>query len=118
MKIAVATEGDMVAAHFGRCAEYTLAQVIGGRVLEKERIANPGHEPGFLPRFLAGLEVEVIIAGGMGPRALGLFAERDIEAIIGATGPVDRALEDYASGKLVTGESSCEHGAGDGHECG
>lgn len=65
-----------------------------------------------------GLGVEVIIAGGMGPRARELFAERDIEAIIGASGPVDQVLEDYAAGKLVTGESACEHRPGDGHRCG
>lgn len=118
MKLAVATDGTMVAAHFGRCEAYTLVDVAGGQVGGREVVANPGHEPGFLPRFLAGLGVDVIVAGGMGPRAQGLFAERGIRTVVGVTGPVDKALEHFAAGRLAAGDSLCEHGPGHEHDCG
>jgi predicted Fe-Mo cluster-binding NifX family protein len=99
----------MVAAHFGRCEAYTLADIEDGQVVKSEIVANPGHEPGFLPGYLAERGVNCIVAGGMGPRAHGLFAERQIETIVGVSGSVAAALEALAKGELKGGESTCDH---------
>lgn len=121
MRVAVATDNGMVSAHFGRCSEYTLAEVEGGKVVKTELIANPGHEPGFLPGFLAEKGAKVIICGGAGPRAQALFAEQDIEMCMGISGPVAAVLEQYAAGNLTAGSSTCDHHSkGDGthqHGC-
>jgi len=109
MRVAVSTDGDMVAAHFGRCEAYTLAEIEDGKVVKSETIANPGHEPGFLPGYLAERGVTCIVAGGMGPRAHGLFAERGIETIVGVSGSVPGALDALAKGELEGGESTCDH---------
>ncbi|NLC52248.1 MAG: hypothetical protein GX764_08115 [Firmicutes bacterium] len=115
-RVAIATDGARVAQHFGRCPSYTLVDIENGKVVGKNVIANPGHEPGFLPRFLGEKGVDCIIAGGMGPRAQGLFAEQSIRTIIGIAGQVEEVIENYLSGTLEAGESFCEHGSG-GHEC-
>lgn len=73
MRIAVATENGQVAQHFGRCPEYTLLDVESGQIRSKVVIPNPGHQPGFLPPYLAEKGVSCIIAGGMGPSAQDLF---------------------------------------------
>lgn len=99
----------MVAAHFGRCEAYTLAEIEDGKIMTRETIANPGHEPGFLPGYLAAHGVNCIVAGGLGPRAHGLFAERGIETIVGVSGAVSDALEALAKGELMGGESTCDH---------
>jgi predicted Fe-Mo cluster-binding NifX family protein len=117
MIVAVATENSMVAGHFGRCAQYTLFSVAGEKISEKKVIPNPGHEPGFLPGYLAGMGVKCIIAGGMGPRAQALFAGEGIETFVGITGPVGDVIDAYLSGELESGESSCEHLQGN-HSCG
>ena len=109
MRVAVSTDGNMVAAHFGRCEAYTLADIQDAKVVKSETIANPGHEPGFLPGYLAERGVECIVAGGMGPRAHGLFAERGIQTIVGVSGSVSDALEALAKGELESGESTCDH---------
>lgn len=111
MKIALATEGNMVAAHFGRCPQYTIVEVSDGEVKSRTVIPNPGHEPGFLPGYLARLGVDVIIAGGMGPRAQGLFSERGIKTVVGVSCSVDEAIRGYLDGTLKPRESSCEHEA-------
>jgi len=113
-KIAVATDGEQVAQHFGRCPSYTIAQVEDGRVVSQEIISNPGHEPGFLPGYLAERGVGVIIAGGMGPRAEGLFAQRGIEAVVGAYGPVDKVLQAYLGGSMELDANICDHGPAQG----
>lgn len=109
MKIAISTEGGNVSAHFGRCPSYTIADVENGKVVRVEEIPNPGHEPGFLPRFLAQKGVSVVIAGGMGPRAQALFAQNSIKTVTGIQGEVRSILARYVSGQLQAGQDLCEH---------
>jgi predicted Fe-Mo cluster-binding NifX family protein len=109
MKVAIATDGTEVAAHFGRCEAYTVAEIEDGQIVAREVVANPGHEPGFLPGYLAKRGVTCIVAGGMGPRAVMLFEERQIQAITGVTGPVEDTLGALLRGELEGGESLCEH---------
>ncbi|MEW5786150.1 MAG: NifB/NifX family molybdenum-iron cluster-binding protein [Bacillota bacterium] len=109
MTIAVATENNSVAAHFGHCPEYTLVELEDGKIKDQRVIPNPGHEPGFLPGYLARLGVTCIIAGGMGSRAQTLFAVEKIETFVGISGPVHKVISDYLSGALKTGTSICDH---------
>jgi predicted Fe-Mo cluster-binding NifX family protein len=109
MRIAVAAENGKVAMHFGRCPEYLLFDVEDGQIQNERALANPGHEPGVLPRFLAEQGVECIIAGGMGPRAVGLFKARNIQVVTGAFGDARAVVEVYLKGTLQLGESTCEH---------
>jgi predicted Fe-Mo cluster-binding NifX family protein len=111
MKIAISTERGSVSAHFGRCPSYTIVDIQDGKVTRRYEIPNPGHSPGFLPGFLAEKGVEVIIAGGMGPRAQGLFAEKNIETIIGVQGPVEEVIARFLQGQLEAGQDLCDHGS-------
>lgn len=116
--LAVSTEGGEVAPHFGRCSSYTLVYLQEGEVLEKRVIPNPGHQPGFLPGYLAEMGVDCVIAGGMGPRAQNLFAERGIQTVVGVSGGVDEVLRDFLAGRLVPGDSFCSHPHGpESSEC-
>ena len=115
MKIVISTEAGFVSAHFGRCPSFTIAEIEEGKVLKIEEINNPGHQPAFLPNFLAERGVSCIICGGMGNRAQMLFAEKEITPIIGVTGKIEEAIEKFVQGKLEAGESSCKPGAGKGY---
>jgi predicted Fe-Mo cluster-binding NifX family protein len=109
IRIAVASDGDKVSLHFGKCPEYRVFHIEEGKVLKQETLKNPGHEPGVLPKFLANHGINCIIAGGMGPRAENLFTSYNVKVIKGALGSVDDVVESYLAGTLKTGESSCEH---------
>lgn len=117
MRIAISTDGLNVASHFGRCPEYTIVDIEDASVVKKERVPNPGHAPGVLPAFLSERGVECIIAGGMGPRAQGFFAQYKIETIIGAAGPVDKVIEDFVKCELTVGESQCDHDSPSHKKC-
>ncbi|UCH34959.1 MAG: dinitrogenase iron-molybdenum cofactor [Armatimonadota bacterium] len=108
-KVAIATDGDEVAAHFGRCEAYTIAELADGAICRQQVIPNPGHEPGFLPNYLAERGVTCMIAGGMGPRAQMLFDEHGIETIVGVVGKVEGVIVALLRGELRSGESLCEH---------
>lgn len=110
MKIAIANDSGYVSAHFGHCAEYTFFEVEDGKLVSQTSVPTPEHEPGILPPFLAEKGANVVIAGGMGGRALELFASHGIDVILGAQGRVQDVLSAYLDGALVSGESSCSHG--------
>ncbi|MGQ9673738.1 MAG: NifB/NifX family molybdenum-iron cluster-binding protein [Candidatus Aminicenantales bacterium] len=112
MKVAIASDNGYVSAHFGRCSSYTMVEIERERITGRQEIANPGHSPGFLPGFLAEKGVNVIIAGGMGPRAQGLFAERNIQTITGVQGKVDEVIEKFIRHELEPGRDLCDHGQG------
>lgn len=115
MRIAISTDGDFVSAHFGRCPSFTLVDIDDGKIKKKEVIDNPGHQPGFIPQFLRQRGVGCIVAGGMGMRAQGFFAEAGIQTILGASGRIDGVIEKLQKGTLESGESLCKPGAGKGY---
>lgn len=118
MRIAIATENGYVSAHFGRCPSYTLVDIDAGRVVDRREIPNPGHQPGFLPQYLSERGIGVIIAGGMGPRAQGLFAEKNIQTITGVQGKVDDVIEKFLRRELEAGPDLCDHGHRRDESCG
>lgn len=115
MKIAVASEGKYVSGHFGHCEGFTIYETQEGKILNQNFTANPGHKPGYLPEFLKGLDVNVIIAGGMGERAQQLFSENGIDVVVGAQGVCDDAVQKYIKGELKSTGSICKEHEYEGH---
>jgi predicted Fe-Mo cluster-binding NifX family protein len=112
MRYAIPVSDGVVATHFGHCEQFALIDVDEARkaIVGKEIIPSPGHEPGLLPVWLAEKGVSVIIASGMGSRAQNLFKQNRIKVIIGALeGDPERAVLDYISGTLATGDNICDH---------
>ena len=112
MKIAIPTAEGKLCMHFGHCEQFALVDVnetektIGGI----EYLTPPPHEPGVLPRWLREQGANVIIAGGMGQRAQGLFAENDIEVVVGAPSETPQdVVSAYLSGTLKVGSNTCDH---------
>lgn len=107
IKVAVASEKEMVAEHFGHCANFNIYETEDGRITTSASVANPGHRPGFLPNFLSDQGVNVIISGGMGSCAIEIFNEKGIEVITGASGKASDAAEAYLRGTLKSTGSVC-----------
>jgi predicted Fe-Mo cluster-binding NifX family protein len=114
IKLAIATEGTVVAGHFGRCATYTLVDIEDNKVIEKTTIENPGHEPGAIPKLLNSHKADYVVSGGMGQRAQTFFAEYGIKPILGIVGEIDDVIEKFLKDDLHSGESTCVSGAGKG----
>lgn len=112
MRFAIATDGEFVSPHFGRCSAYTIVDIEDNKVIKKEVLNNPGHSPGFLPEFLHQKGVNCIICGGIGQRAISFLKQYGIEVILGIEGKINDVIEKLIEGKLVSGESLCNHKAG------
>ncbi|MBW1980729.1 MAG: NifB/NifX family molybdenum-iron cluster-binding protein [Deltaproteobacteria bacterium] len=110
MKFAVPVAQGVLCPHFGHCEQFAIIEADDGQIKNKELLIPPPHEPGVLPRWLSDLGVEVIIAGGMGRRALDLFAQKGIRVEIGApSAPPEEVVAQYLKGSLITGQNICDH---------
>jgi predicted Fe-Mo cluster-binding NifX family protein len=117
MKIGIASEGEMVAQHFGHCEGFTVYTVEGQAVSKKEFVQNPGHKPGLLPNLLHEKGVDVVVAGGMGQGAVDIFCAHNMQVITGVSGKTDDAAAAYLKGALKSSGSVCHEHAHSG-ECG
>ena len=112
MKIAIPLTNGKLSMHFGHCERFALVDVNATekKILTRSDIDAPPHEPGLLPVWLAERGAKVIIAGGMGQRAQGLFIEQGIEVVTGAPADTpERLIADYLAGILRVGENFCDH---------
>jgi Mrp family chromosome partitioning ATPase/predicted Fe-Mo cluster-binding NifX family protein len=110
LKVAIPLAEGRLCDHFGHCEQFAVIRVKQGLIDGKELHTPPPHEPGVLPRWLGDLGVNLIFAGGMGQKALSLFAEQGIRVITGSPSQEPEALvQGYLSGTLVSGANVCDH---------
>ena len=110
MKIAIPMANGRLTAHFGHCQEFALVEVEGNEIRKTEMLVPPPHEPGVLPKWLHELGADVIIAGGMGQRAVDLFGQKGIRVVTGAPALTPEELvKGYLNNTLMTGNNLCDH---------
>ena len=112
MRYAIPVSGGVVSPHFGHCEHFALIDVDeqAKKILKKELVPSPGHQPGLLPEWLAGQGVAFVIAGGMGSRAQSLFQQNRIGVIVGTMeSDPEKAVLSYLNGQLATGNNICDH---------
>ncbi len=111
MKIAIPTADGQLCLHFGHCQQFVIITVDDDKnITATEMLTPPPHEPGVIPKWLAEKNANLIIAGGMGQRAVSLFNENNIEVIIGvAPDTSDTIVKAYLAGSLQTGDNVCDH---------
>lgn len=112
MRIAIPVAEGKLAMHFGHCEQFALIDTdpVNKTITNSTMETPPLHEPGVLPKWLAGKGANVIIAGGMGSRAQSLFTEQKIKVVIGA--PADKPeiiVKAYLDGTLRAGDNICDH---------
>ena len=112
MRIAIPLAQGKLSLHFGHCEKFAVVDTDehGSRIVNREDLTPPPHEPGVLPRWLGGMGVNVIIAGGIGRRAQQLFSENGIKVVIGASaGSPEELVSAYLDNNLETGDNICDH---------
>lgn len=108
---------SQISPHFGRCPYFALVETEGQEVRAIESVVNPyypNHEPGEVPAFIHSLGAQVMLAGGMGGRAVAFFRQYGIEPATGAAGSVRESLSRYLSGELH-GAAACSESVEHGH---
>jgi predicted Fe-Mo cluster-binding NifX family protein len=112
MLIAIPTLNNRLDSHFGHCKKITLIKVDfkEKKILLREDIDTPPHQPGLLPTWLKKLQVDLVIASGMGEKAKELLANYNIEVLLGAKQESpEKLVEDYFKDTLMLEENCCDH---------
>ncbi|MBN1889413.1 MAG: peptide deformylase [Thermoflexales bacterium] len=110
MRIAISADDgrgldSVVSPHFGRCPYFILVDVEERQAKRVQAVANPhygNHQEGQVPAFIHEQGADVMLAGGMGRRAIAFFEQYNIRAVTGAYGTVKQSLEYYLGGQLIT----------------
>jgi ATP-binding protein involved in chromosome partitioning len=119
VKIAVPTHHGRFSEHFGGADAFALYSVDeGSRTLGEPTMGSPPeHGRGVFPMWLRQQGTTVILAGGMGPRAAGIFAQHGIEVVTGIRGDdPDTVVRAYLDGTLVASGEVCHEQ--NYHDCG
>ena len=112
MKYAIPLDGGKLSAHFGHCDKFAIFEVDQKKqkIIGREFLAPPAHEPGVLPSWLADKGVNAVIAGGMGSRAQMLFKQKNITVITGAMeDDPEQAVIKHINNELKSGDNVCDH---------
>lgn len=115
LTIAIPVTGGRLHEHFGGATDFALVEVAleRGGILSQRSVAAPPHAPGVFPPWLRSQGVRLLIVGGIGRRALDLFAREGIEVRAGEPGAlVEDLVSRYLGGTLAEAPAGC---AGHGH---
>jgi len=112
MKIAIPVTQGSLSSHFGHCEQFVLFDIDsdGKTIRDRQTLTPPDHEPGVFPRWLHEQGATIIITGGMGSRAQSLFAQNNIQVVVGASADRPEAMvKAFLDGSLKTGTNICDH---------
>lgn len=112
LKIAVPLEGENVSLHFGHPDKFLIVTIdrSEGGTRTEELLEPPDHQPGVLPVWLAQQGVNVVLAGGIGGRAVNLLESNGTQVVIGVPQmPAREAIEAWIEGRLDSGGNTCSH---------
>ena len=106
MKICIPTMGrrgmdEQVGEHFGRVPTYTIVDIGTNDVIVIDNDSVHMGGTGYAPDLISRTGANVMVCGGLGRRAIGLFEQACIEVYVGASGTVRDALRMFNEGKLV-----------------
>jgi ATP-binding protein involved in chromosome partitioning len=119
LKIAIPVENGGFCAHFGGAERFAVYEVNeeSHAIVSRVSATAPPHEHGVFPRWLKEQDVDVVLAGGMGPRAVQIFQLLGIRTVLGIeSGEPDQLVRAYLEGSLVASGEGC--GGGGLHDCG
>lgn len=118
--IAIPSAEGRLHGHFGGCREFTLVQADPEqrKIISIRSVTPPPHTPGLFPRWLSEQGANVIIVGGIGQRAIALFAQQGIQVRAGLpNAPVEQLVAAYLNGELTATPEGCtNHGHHHDHE--
>lgn len=112
MKIALPVAGERLCMHFGHCEVFAFYEVnlTEKKIISKELLTPPPHEPGILPPWIKAQGADVVITGGMGARAVSLFDNAGVKVITGAPAiSPEEVVSQYLNNSLQTGSNACDH---------
>ena len=121
MRIAVTYADGEIFQHFGHTQQFKVYEVENGSVVSTRIVDTNGSGHGALASLLGGLNVNMLICGGIGGGAQVALAEAGVVLYGGVSGDADMAVTDFLAGNLNYNpcvRCNHHHHHGEGHSCG
>jgi predicted Fe-Mo cluster-binding NifX family protein len=103
-----------ISMHFGKTPYFTFIKLEKGEIKEINVIKSAGkHKEGSKTptEIILDLEVDVIICGGLGEKAISILHESGVEVFSGASGKVRDVINEWKVGFLpIADENFCKNG--------
>lgn len=80
-------------SHFGKATNFLIISYNKNKLIHREVIKAPNHEPGAFPSFLSSLAVKIVIVDSVGERAINYFKDYKIEVLLGMGDSIENVLE-------------------------
>jgi len=105
MKICVPTMGEggmqeAVCQHFGRAPTFTMIDLDSGEIKILQNVSEHMGGTGLPTETIFAAGVQVMIVGGLGPKAVAMFNQGGVDVFVGATGTVKDAIDDWRAEML------------------
>ena len=95
-----------VGAHFGKAPAYAIIDTESGDLKFIDNTSEHLGGKGLPPELLAKAGVNIMLCGGLGPKAVDLFCSLGIQVYVGAMGTVQETMEAWQQGKLHSANHS------------
>jgi predicted Fe-Mo cluster-binding NifX family protein len=100
MKICVPTMGDggmeeAICQHFGRAPTFTMVDLDSGKIAVLPNVSEHMGGKGLPTETIFAEGVQVMIVGGLGPKAVSAFSQAGVDVFVGAAGTVKDAIDDW-----------------------
>ena len=109
-RVAIPANGRVVSSHFGHCVSFKIFNIDNNEIIDCVIIDGPNqHMPGVLPQLLQKHGVEVVIADGIGQKAIGMLKRMGVEVFTGVSGLIEEVMDRFLNGVLQEGANGCDH---------
>ncbi|WP_334309129.1 NifB/NifX family molybdenum-iron cluster-binding protein [Anaerocolumna sp. AGMB13020] len=107
--MAVPTDGsNNVFGHFGKAKEFTLYEIIDGKLAGKTLLTSAGEGHGQSIELMRKEKINTVLCGGIGMEAMEGLMNNGILVVPGATGDADVAAAAYLDGSYKSGDYAAE----------
>ena len=104
-----------ISMHFGRTPYLTIIKIENDEIKDINTIEIQGKHTGGSKtpaEIISNSGIDVLICGGLGPKAVSMLQNSGIEVYSGASGKVEDILKSWQTGKLnLADENSCNEKA-------
>lgn len=109
-RIAIPLINGVLSLHFGKCNQFSIVEIKDNEVVKEELLSPPEHTPGSFPNFLISKNVNTLLVGGIGGKAIDILNDGGVDVIKGLDALSRQELVDrFIAGELEAGENACNH---------
>lgn len=113
-RVAIPVDGGILSGHFGHAEIFAIYNIENGKIVNKEELTPPPHEPGVIPKWLNDVKATKILTGGIGQAAINFFTGFGIDVFSGAPEiSPDDLIAGYLKNEIKFSGATCNHDHGD-----